>query len=99
MTCMIEAYENRDLATVDIPSAFLQTKRPSDQKKVHVILDGRMAELLAKISPAMHEKYVVKKRGKKFIYCELTMALYGTLMAALLFWMKSQDEGIQDQSL
>lgn len=47
-----------------------------------------MVELLAKISPVMYEKYVVHKRGKKFIYCELTIALYDNLMAALHFWMK-----------
>ena len=87
-TCVIDAYEQRDVATVDIPGAFLQTKMPKDEKKVHVILDDRMAELLAKISPETYQKYVAHKRGKKFIYCELTCALYGTLKAALLFWMK-----------
>ena len=88
MTCVIDAYENRDVATVDIPGAFLQTKWPADEKKVHVVLDDRMAELLAKISPETYQKYVAHKRGKKFIYCELTCALYGTIKAALLFWIK-----------
>jgi hypothetical protein len=74
-TCVIDAYEQRDVATVDIPGAFLQTKMPKDEKKVHVILDDRMAELLAKISPETYQKYVAHKRGKKFIYCELTCAL------------------------
>lgn len=88
MTCVIDAYEGRDVATVDIPGAFLQTKWPSDEKKVHVVLDDRMAELLAKISPETYERYIASKRGKKYIYCELTCALYGTVKAALLFWIK-----------
>ena len=48
LTCMIDAFEKRDVATVDIPRAFLQTKMPKEEEDVHVILDGRMAELLAK---------------------------------------------------
>ena len=87
MTCIIDAYEQRDVATVDIPGAFLQTKQPKDEV-VHVVLDGRMAELLAKISPETYQKYVHHKRGQAYIYCQLDCALYGTLKAAMLFWQK-----------
>ena len=48
MTCVIDAFERQDVATVDIPGAFLQAKQPKEDKDVHVILNGRMAELLAK---------------------------------------------------
>ena len=50
-TCMIDAFEKRDVATVDIPGAFLQTKIPKGEGDVHVILDNQMTELLAKIVP------------------------------------------------
>ena len=76
------------MATLDIPGAFLQTKMPSDEKVVHVVLDGRMAELLTRISPETYQRYVHHKRGQKLIYCQLNVALYGTLKAALLFWKK-----------
>ena len=88
MTCVIDAFERRDVATVDIPGAFLQAKQPKEDKDVHVILDGRMAKLLAKISPETYQKYVHHKRGQAYIYCKLNVALYGTLKAALLFWKK-----------
>ena len=88
LTCMIDAFENRDVATVDIPGAFLQTKMPEDEEDVHVILDGRMAELLAKISPDTYQKYVYHRRGQAYIYCKCNVAIYGTLKAALLFWKK-----------
>ena len=52
LTCMIDAYEKRDVATADIPGAFLQTKWPKDKKDVHVMLDGEMAMLLAKLDPS-----------------------------------------------
>jgi len=88
MTCVIDAYENREIATVDVPGAFLQAKQPKEDKDIHVILDGRMAELLAKISPDKYQEYVHHKRGQAYIYCKLNVALYGTLKAALLFWKK-----------
>ena len=68
LTCMIDAFEKRDVATVDIPGAFLQTKMPKEEKDVHVILDGRMAELLAKIAPETYQEYVSQKRGQAYIY-------------------------------
>ena len=88
LTCMIDTYEGRDVATVDIPGAFLQTKMPKDEKDVHVILDGRMAELLAKIAPETYQEYIHQRQGQAYIYCKVNVAIYGTLKAALLFWKK-----------
>jgi hypothetical protein len=88
LTCMIDAFEKRDVATVDIPGAFLQTKMPKGEDDVHVILDGRMAELLAKIDPETYQEYVHQRRGQAYIYCRVNVAIYGTLKAALLFWKK-----------
>ena len=48
MTCVIDAYERRDVATLDIPGAFLQTRMPDGEEKVYVMLEGRIAELLEK---------------------------------------------------
>jgi hypothetical protein len=58
------------------------------EKKVHVELEGRIAELLAKIAPDIYQEYVHHKRGQAYIYHLLNVALYGTLKAALLFWKK-----------
>ena len=88
LTCMIDAYEKRDVVTVDIPGAFLQTKMPASEEDVHVVLDGRMAELLAKIAPETYQEYVHHRRGQAYIYCKVNVAIYGTLKAALLFWKK-----------
>ena len=88
LTCMIDVFEKRDVATVAIPGVFLQTKMPQEEKDVHVILDGRMAELLAKIAPETYQEYVSQKRGKAYIYCRVIIAVHGTLKAALLFWKK-----------
>lgn len=92
MTCIIASYERRGIANIVVPGAFLQTKLQEFEKDIHVVLEGHMAELLANISPEIYQKYVHHWR----------FAMYGTLKAALLFWMKltlSQDEGICEQSL
>ena len=88
LSCMIDAHQGRDVATVDIPGAFLQTKWPKGEKDVHVMLDGEMAMLLAKVDPATYMKYIHHRRGQPYIYCRLNVALYGTLLAAVLFWRK-----------
>ena len=88
LTCMIDAFEKRDVATADIPGTFLQTKMPKGEDDVHVILDGRMAELLAKIAPETYQEYVHQRRGQAYIYCRVNVAIYGTLKEALLFWKK-----------
>jgi hypothetical protein len=83
LTCVIDAVERRDVATCDIPGAFMQ----SDMKgKVVMKLEGVMAEAILKIDPKQYTKYVVKENGKDVIYVILAKALYGTLQAALLFW-------------
>ena len=64
MTCVIDAYKNRTIATVDITGAFLQAKQPKEDRDVHVLLDGRMAELLGKISPEKYQEYVHEKEDR-----------------------------------
>jgi hypothetical protein len=81
MTCVIDVFERRDVATADLPGAFLQTKMSDDEPDAHVMLEGRMAEPLAKISPETYQKYI-HNRGQAMIYCRLKVSLYGTLNAA-----------------
>jgi len=54
LTCVIDATEWRDLTIIDMLCAFLQTEMPEDKEDVHVMLEEKMAELLAKIHPPMY---------------------------------------------
>jgi Reverse transcriptase (RNA-dependent DNA polymerase)/Zinc knuckle len=85
LSCVIDAMEHRDVATVDIPGAFMQADM---DEVVHMRLEGKMAELLVKINPKIYRKYVQNINGKPVLYVELKKALYGTLKAALLFWKR-----------
>jgi hypothetical protein len=85
LSCVIDAMEHRDVATVDIPGAFMQAEM---DELVHMRLEGKMAELLVRIDPKLYRKYVQDENGKQVLYVELKKALYGTLRAALLFWRR-----------
>jgi hypothetical protein len=83
LLCLINAIEGRDVATCDIPGAFMHS---DIEGKVIMKLEGVMAEVLQKINPSKYEKHTTYKHGKPVIYVKLNKALYGTLQAALLFW-------------
>ena len=83
LSAVIDATEGRDVATVDIPGAFMQA---DIDEVVHVKFEGEIAEMLVKLDPQLYRKYVKDENGKTVLYVELLKALYGTLKAALLFW-------------
>jgi hypothetical protein len=53
LSCLINAKEHRDVATVDIPGAFVQADM---EDLVHMKLEGKMAELLVKLDPKLYQK-------------------------------------------
>jgi len=83
ISATMDALERRDVATVDIPGAFMQADMVGN---VHVKLEGRLAELLAKIDPKTYDEYICNTNGNPTMYVKLRKALYGTLQAAMLFW-------------
>jgi hypothetical protein len=83
LSCIIDAKEGRDVATADIPGAFMQADMNA---VVHVQLTGPLAMMLARVNPTKYKKFVVTEGGKPVIYVRLLKALYGTMQASLLFW-------------
>ena len=65
----IYAHENRDVATCDIPGAFLQADNPD---YVLMRLDGILAELMVQVDPKLYQKYVTTNaKGKPVLYVQL----------------------------
>ena len=64
LSCTINAKEGRDIATVDIPGAFMQADM---DEIVHVRWEGAMTDLLVKMDPKLYRKYIVKEKGKSQI--------------------------------
>jgi hypothetical protein len=83
LSCTIDAHEGRNVATADIPGAFMQTDMDGT---VHMMLEGKMAELLARLDPKLYRKHLMIKKGEPIMYMQLKKALNGTLQASLLFW-------------
>jgi Reverse transcriptase (RNA-dependent DNA polymerase) len=82
LSCMIDAMEGRDIATCDIPAAFMQA---DIDEEIHVKFDGELVDLLLKVDPMLGQ-YMTIEQGKTVLYMLLNKALYGTVQASLLFW-------------
>ena len=89
LTAIIDAHEGRDVAVIDIPNAFVQTRLENDADKAIMRLRGKLAELMVKVAPEIYTKYViVNSKGETVLYVRLLNALYGIMKAALLFYQR-----------
>ena len=62
ITAAIDAYERRHVGQFDIPGAFLHTDTDED---VTMVLEGPLAEIMAKIDPKLYRKHITKNgKGK-----------------------------------
>ena len=52
----IEAHEGREVATIDIPGAYLHT---DIDEHIHLRFKGKIAELLVALDPKLYRKYVI----------------------------------------
>jgi hypothetical protein len=61
-SAMSASTEGRNVATANIPGAFMQTKMKGT---VHMVLEGTtMAKLLVKIDPKLYRNHLLIKKGK-----------------------------------
>ena len=84
--CMIDAMEGRELATADIPGAFLQTNY---YKGVYTSnWKGLWLPYLNRSTRNYKDLIFTDKRGRIYMYAEAKKAIYRTLYASLIFWGK-----------
>jgi hypothetical protein len=83
ITATIDAHNHHDVATVDIPRAFLHAYNDKD---TFMLLRGRLAELMVQVDPALYYKYVIYSKNKEpLLYVKLSKAICGLLKSTLLF--------------
>jgi hypothetical protein len=89
ITLTIDAKENREVVTMDIPGAFLHA-----DNKDYVIMKmvGMLAELMVKTNTKMCRQFVVLEKGRSILYLRLQKALYGMMKSVLLFYRKLVSE-------
>jgi hypothetical protein len=93
LTATIDAKENRDIMSADIPNAFVQTDMENNNnEKMMMKIRGPLVDMLVDIDKELYESYVVQENNDKVLYVELLKALYGTLQAALLFYKKLKND-------
>ena len=96
LMAIIDAHERRDVGTGDVPNAFIQTDlKPKDlpkpeegNKRMIMKITGVMVDMLVEIDPTEYGPKVVYENGKKVLYLEVLKAIYGMLIASLLWFHK-----------
>jgi hypothetical protein len=101
ITGVIEAKEERDVMTCNIPNAFIQANLPKKEPgedRVVMKITGVLVDMLVNINPESYGSAVVLENRKKVIYVEVLKAIYGMLEAALL-WYKTFRKDLEDNRL
>jgi Reverse transcriptase (RNA-dependent DNA polymerase) len=95
LTCVIDAHEERDVMTCDIPNAFIQAEMPEirdGKERVMMKITGVLVDLLMEMDPNLYGPMIVFENGKKVVYVLVLRAIYGMLEAALLWYKKFKKE-------
>jgi hypothetical protein len=89
LTSIVDALEERDVAIIDIPNAFIQTRVQDAKDRVIIRITGVIVDWLVKAAPKVYATYVaVNSRGEKSLLVECFNAIYGTMVAGLLYYRK-----------
>ena len=91
LTATIEAEEGRDVATFDIPNAFIQThvnERDDQGDRIIMKIRGAMIDMLLEIDNDQYAPCVTTENGQRVLYVHIQRAIYGMLMSGLLFYKK-----------
>jgi hypothetical protein len=89
LSCIINAEEERGVVVVDIPNAFVQTRVEYEKDMAFINIRGILVDILVEISPDVYKSYISKdKEGLKQLLVQFQNALYGTMVASLLYYRK-----------
>ena len=84
-TLLIGSYEERDVATFDIPGAYLHDFLP-DNKNIIMVLRNEFAEIMCEVNPEYKEHAIHLKNRKTIIYLTVVLAIYGCIELALCWY-------------
>ncbi len=89
LTSIVDAREGRDIAVVNIPNAFIQTKVDGTKDCVIIWITGVIVDWLVKVAPKVYASHVVtNSKGINSLLIECYNAIYGTMVAGLLYYSK-----------
>ncbi len=89
LTCVIGALEDQDIAVIDIHNSFVQIDVKDEEHCVVVCIRGPSVDILVSIAPDIFGPYLsTNKAGQKVLLVQCLNAVYGTIIAALLYYKK-----------
>ena len=76
LTSIIDAQEGREVAVIDIPNAFIQTRVQDAKDRVIIRITGVIVDWLVKAAPKVYASYVAtNKRGENSLLVECYNAI------------------------
>ena len=89
LSSIIDAEEERDVAVIDIPNAFIQTRVEDEKDMVIIRVRGVLVDLLLEIAPEVYGPFVTAdKKGVKQLLLQCANAMHGTMVASMLYCAK-----------
>jgi len=84
-TLIIDVYEERDVATFDVPGAYLHAEM--DKDRVFMKLRGQFVDIMCDVNPE-YKQFVTTEGPKhqKVLYLWVLWAIYGCIQSALLWY-------------
>ena len=81
--------EERDFAVIDIPNAFIQTQIGNEEDMAIIKIGGILVDMLLDIYAYVYGTYwTMDRKGIKQIITQCINAMYGTMVASLLYYWK-----------
>ena len=81
-TMVIDAYEDREVATFDVPGVYLQIDLPK-YKLTLLLLEGKFVDIICDINPK-YKHHARFKDGRKTFYLRIIKAIYWMVESDLL---------------
>jgi hypothetical protein len=91
-TGVIEAKQGRDVMTLDIPNAFVQTKIALDGDKIIMKIRGQLIDILLEICPGVYDDYVINEGKHKILYVRMLRAICGMLVSSIVCTTRSSEK-------
>jgi hypothetical protein len=89
LSYIVNAEEERDVAVIDIPNLFIETRVEHEEDKVIIKLRGVLVDILLDVAPELYKDYVMTgNKGIKQFIVQCQNAIYGAMIASLLYYRK-----------
>ncbi len=83
LSCIIDAEEERDVAIIDIPNAFIQTRVEDEEDMAIIKICGVLVDILVQIAPDIYKSYITTdKKG-------MTQLLVSARMPYMVQWLQA----------